>query len=151
MKVTILCVWIDFFISGLGSIPFPSSYPGSLSLAEISQESILKMYGVASLIAVGILLPLIGTLLVGLRFFVRLRLRPTFVGIDDWLILFACVLVWSQGVIEVIAAVLGELGRDEETTVAYRIHHQQKLDYAVLLIEKITYSASKHKPIFLSL
>lgn len=55
------------------------------------------MYGVASLIVTATVLPLLGLVAVCLRFFVRLRLKSTFVGIDDWLIAFSCLLVLGQG------------------------------------------------------
>lgn len=106
------------------------------------------MYGVASLIVTAILLPLIGSLAVYLRFYVRLRLKPTFVGIDDWLILFSCVLVWGQGANQIVAAVIGELGRDDEKTVEWRVKNEQKLDYATLLIEKVTYTTIKLSVLF---
>ena len=101
------------------------------------------MYGVASLIVTAILLPLIGSVCVALRFFVRLRLKPTFIGVDDWLILFACFFVWGQGVTQIVSATIGELGRDSEKTVEWRVHNEQQADYAVLIFEKITYTASK--------
>ena len=59
------------------------------------------MYGVASLIVTATLLPFVGLVAVCLRFLVRLRLKRSFVGIDDWLIAFACVLVWVQGGIQI--------------------------------------------------
>jgi len=44
----------------------------------------------ASVIAVGVVLPLLAAISVGLRFVVR-RSRTAYVGVDDWLILFALV------------------------------------------------------------
>ena len=55
------------------------------------------MYGVVSLIITATVLPLLGLVAVCLRFYVRLRLKPTFVGIDDWLVAFSCLLVLAQG------------------------------------------------------
>lgn len=103
----------------------------------------MKMYGVASLIVIAILLPAIGTWCIGLRFYVRLRLKPTFVGIDDWLILVACFFVWGQAVIQIYSAIDGELGRDDEKTVEWRLHNEKHADYAVLILEKITYTSSE--------
>lgn len=54
------------------------------------------MYGVASLIIAATVLPLLGLVAVFLRFFVRLRLQPTFLGVDDWLIAVSCLLVFAQ-------------------------------------------------------
>lgn len=106
------------------------------------------MYGVDSLIVTAIVLPFIGSVAVALRFYVRLRLKPTYIGLDDWLILFACVLVWGQGANQIIGAIIGELGRDDQKTEKWRIAHQQLSDYAVLIFEKITYVASKFSILF---
>ena len=59
------------------------------------------MYGVTSIIATAIALPLLGLVAVILRFYVRLRLKPTFVGIDDWLITFSCLLVFAQAALQI--------------------------------------------------
>lgn len=59
------------------------------------------MYGVASLIVTATVLPLLGLVAVCLRFFVRLRLKPSFVGIDDWLIAFSCLLVFAQAATQI--------------------------------------------------
>ena len=59
------------------------------------------MYGVASVIVTATLLPLLGVVAVCLRFMVRLRLKPTFVGVDDWLIAFSTVLVLAQAAIQI--------------------------------------------------
>ena len=104
--------------------------------------------GIASVIATAIALPLLGSVAVCLRFYVRLRLKPTFVGIDDWLILVSSVLAWGQGANQVIASVIGELGRDSEPTVDWRVKHEAKIDYATLLIEKVTYSTIKLSVLF---
>lgn len=60
------------------------------------------MYGVASLIVTAILLPLLGVIAVCLRFYVRLRVRPTFVGIDDWMTAISCFLVCAQGANQIV-------------------------------------------------
>ena len=64
------------------------------------------MYGVASVIVTAIGLPVFGFLAVCLRFYVRLRLTPTFVGIDDWLIAFSCVLVLYHGAAQTVGMTL---------------------------------------------
>ena len=51
------------------------------------------MYGSSSVIATAIVLSLLGYLAVCLRFYVRIRLTRTFVGIDDWLIALSGFLV----------------------------------------------------------
>lgn len=111
------------------------------------------MYGTTSLIATAILLPLLGVIAVCLRFYVRLRLKPTFIGIDDWMIAFSCLLVCASGanqvvgmsrsIIEsketsvpstqqrsIIGATLGEVGRDEVLTDTRRMYVQSKVRHA---------------------
>ena len=56
-----------------------------------------SMYGVTSLIATAIVLPLLGFVAVCVRFYVRLSLKPTYLGVDDWLIAFSCLLTVAQG------------------------------------------------------
>ena len=46
-----------------------------------------------------IALPILAVIATALRFFTRLRVRRTYVGIDDWLSLAALVLVCGHGVI----------------------------------------------------
>lgn len=57
------------------------------------------MYPPSSLIATGILFPVLGLVAVGLRFIVRLRSKA-FLGIDDWTILaawfFVCAMAACQ-------------------------------------------------------
>ena len=51
------------------------------------------MYNVNSLIVTAVIIPLLGVVAVALRFYVRLRLTPTYVGVDDWAIALSCLLV----------------------------------------------------------
>lgn len=155
------------------------------------------MYGVASLIATAVVLPFIGFLAVCVRFYVRLRLKPTYLGIDDWLIAFSCLLTVAQGANQIagmkmkpsllrihlnsrltvlsncVGALIGEIGRDAEPTVAWRIAHESKvccnyllynwpsmnraisltqdslkIDFSALVIEKFTYSCIKLSVLF---
>ena len=62
------------------------------------------MYDVASLIATAIILPLLGFIAVVLRFYVRLYLKPTYIGIDDWLIAVAVVLVYGQAANQIVGS-----------------------------------------------
>ena len=115
------------------------------------------MYGVTSLIATAIVLPLLGFVAVCVRFYVRLRLKPTYLGVDDWLIAFSCLLTVAQGADQIIGmklnpsllkghvnyaifytnspslhdagALIGEIGRDAEATVDWRIAHESKVCY----------------------
>lgn len=50
------------------------------------------VYSVATLIVTAVVLPILGVAAVGLRYWVRLRLQPTFIGIDDYFIAIACLL-----------------------------------------------------------
>ena len=59
------------------------------------------MYTVANVMGAATVLPLLGVLAVCLRFYVRIRLTPAFVGIDDWLIAFSCVLILGQGAMQI--------------------------------------------------
>ena len=63
------------------------------------------MYGIASVIFTAILLPLLGFVAVYLRFYTRIRLTSTFVGIDDWLIAFSCLLVLGQGAAQIVGMI----------------------------------------------
>ncbi|KAF6241044.1 hypothetical protein HO173_000838 [Letharia columbiana] len=106
------------------------------------------MYGVASFIVTAILFPLLGFLAVCSRFYTRIRLTPTFVGIDDWLIAFSCLLVLGQGASQIVGAVIGSLGRDNEPTVEWREANQAKINYATIIVEKVTYSCIKLSVLF---
>lgn len=64
------------------------------------------MYDVSSLIVTAIILPLLGVVAVYLRLLIRLRLTDTFVGIDDWMIAFGCLLVCAQGAIQIVGTLL---------------------------------------------
>ena len=106
------------------------------------------MYGIVSVISTAIILPLLGFAAVCLRFYVRLRVRPTYIGIDDWLILVSSVLVWGHAANQVAAGVIGENGRDNEPTVEWRATNQAKMNYAALIFEKATYSTIKLSVLF---
>ena len=62
------------------------------------------MYDVASLIVTALVLPLFGLIGVCLRFYVRLRLKPSYIGIDDWLIVSAIVLVYGQSACQILCS-----------------------------------------------
>ena len=66
------------------------------------------MYTPSGSVAAGIVLPLLGVFAVCLRFYVRSQPRQS-VGIDDWMILAACVLVCGMGAIEVTGRLLPPL------------------------------------------
>lgn len=61
-----------------------------------------SMYDIASIITTAIVLPLLGFVSVCLRFYVRVSLTPSSVGLDDWLIAFSCLLVFAQGAMQIV-------------------------------------------------
>ena len=63
------------------------------------------MYGVSSIIATAIVLSLLAIVAVCLRFYTRIRLTPTFVGIDDWLIALSCFLVLCQCTCQIVCKI----------------------------------------------
>lgn len=75
------------------------------------------MYGVASFIVTAILFPLLSFLAVCSRFYTRIRLTPTFVGIDDWLIAFSCLLVLGQGASQIVDMILKPLRLNQNESV----------------------------------
>lgn len=66
-----------------------------------------------SVIAVGILLPTLASIAVGLRFLTRYRLRIA-LREDDWTLLISAVLVWGLGITNIAGAALGALGAHSE-------------------------------------
>ena len=54
-------------------------------------------YPPQSVVAISIALPLLAVVAVCFRFYVRLYVKPTYVGIDDWLIIAAVVLSLADG------------------------------------------------------
>ena len=64
----------------------------------------MTAYGADSLIVTAIVLPFLSVIAVFLRFYVRLRMRHTHIGIDDWLVLLSVFLVWGQGVIQILGS-----------------------------------------------
>lgn len=59
------------------------------------------MYPETSLVATGVILPLVGVVAVCFRFFVRMRPKHVALGIDDWAILVACILVCGMGALQI--------------------------------------------------
>ena len=62
----------------------------------------LIMYGVATVIVTAILLPLLSTVAVYLRFYTRIHLTSTYIGIDDWLSACSCLLVLGHGAAQIL-------------------------------------------------
>ena len=82
-------------------LTFLETYRLHLKITLHINNWFFNMYGVASVIVTATLLPLLGFVTVCLRFYTRIRLTATFVGIDDWLIAFSCLLVLGQGAAQI--------------------------------------------------
>ena len=62
----------------------------------------MNPYGVISLVETAIALPLLSLLAVFLRFYVRLHMRRSRIGVDDWLCLVAVVSLFGLAVMQII-------------------------------------------------
>ncbi|KAI9776786.1 MAG: hypothetical protein M1835_005409 [Candelina submexicana] len=82
-------------------------------------------------------------LAVGLRFTVRLQSKYNYLGIDDWTILAAWIIVCGMGALQVIGAEVGALGRDGQPIDPKRKELQIKFDYILVVIEKLAYGLIK--------
>jgi len=60
------------------------------------------MYPPSSLVATGVLLPLLGMVAVGGRFAIRLRSKQVLLGIDDWMIFAAWVIVCGMCALQIV-------------------------------------------------
>lgn len=69
------------------------------------------------MIVTAILLPLLGFVAVCLRFYMRIRLTSTFVGIDDWLIGFSCLVVLGQGAAQIVGMILKPLRPNQNESI----------------------------------
>ena len=59
-------------------------------------------YGADSLLVTAIILPFLSIIAVSLRIYVRLGMRHTYMGADDWLVIFSVLLVCGQGVMQIL-------------------------------------------------
>lgn len=69
------------------------------------------VYSPTSVIAVSAALPALALFTTILRFYARLRLSATYLGIDDWLALAAVIFSLADGANLIAAAVKGDQGR----------------------------------------
>lgn len=83
----------------------------------------MNPYGVTSLIETAIALPILSLLAVLLRFYVRLHMRRSHIGVDDWLSLIAVVTLFGLAVMQVIgrwnSSFLALAGKAEDAGHAY--------------------------------
>lgn len=106
-------------------------------------------YPPASIVAVAIILPFLALIAVILRFWVRLRVAPSYLGADDWLIAAAVFLCLADGANLAVAAILGMQGRSYPGEVPYyRAKVEEYCDYAMVLIEKPLYGMMKLSVLF---
>lgn len=108
-----------------------------------------KPYPISAIIAVGIILPLLAVFATVLRFWVRLRVQPTRLGIDDWLILGAVIICVGDGANLAIAAIYGILGRSfSGQPPDDRALFEANSDFAQVVIEKPLYGMMKLSVLF---
>ena len=74
------------------------------------------MYSVPSLIATGVILPLLGVVTVCLRYWVRLRFSPSYIGIDDILIVVGVLFVCGMGAIQIGSAIQSDTSEETKET-----------------------------------
>lgn len=73
-------------------------------------------YSVASIAAVGIVLPLLALVAVILRFHLRFNVQPSYIGVDDWLIVGAVILAMADGANLAVGGCTIAYARDEAYT-----------------------------------
>jgi len=100
-------------------------------------------YTVAAIFATSIIFPVIVYAQVAARFWMRLRFQRTYLGLDDWLILLATVIVTGMAVGYMLGATIGVMGRDGNPVPDSHMLPQKKLDFAQLVFEKPAYGAIK--------
>lgn len=105
-------------------------------------------YTQAAVWGVGITFPVIGFLLVVVRFWMRRGLQKTPLGIDDWTILFASIIVLAMAACSIIGTYLGTMAMDGQPTIDSHLAAQSKLNYVTLVIEKPGYGAIKLSVLF---
>ena len=76
------------------------------------------MYSPAALISTGVILPLLGVVTVCLRYWVRLRFSPSYIGIDDILIVVGAVFVCGMGAIQIGSTIQGDNSPETKATPA---------------------------------
>lgn len=74
------------------------------------------MYSPAALIATGVILPLLGVATVCLRYWVRLRFSPSYIGIDDILIVVGALFVCGMGAIQIGSAIQSDTSEETKET-----------------------------------
>ncbi|KAI9718493.1 MAG: hypothetical protein M1828_006676 [Chrysothrix sp. TS-e1954] len=113
-----------------------------------SEQKLEMLYPVSSAISTAIIFLVLGAITLCLRFWVRLRMRPTYVGPDDYTVVIAFILVCGMCANQIILATIGELGRDGQPTTQSRLLVEAKATWAVHIIEKLAYGLIKLSVLF---
>ena len=114
-RMTASCLgkdWLCRFVVTVYAICLSLATQASLRISSASRPKTLKacfiksnfialleastMYGSTALVATATVLIVLGVSATCLRFYVRLKLKPDRIGVDDWLILVACTLMVGQ-------------------------------------------------------
>ncbi|KAJ5898854.1 hypothetical protein N7495_003598 [Penicillium taxi] len=107
----------------------------------------------ASIIAVGVILPVLASLATSLRFYSRYRLRISLKE-DDFAFLVSVGLIWGLGITVVIGGALGALGGHSKQAAAHAYHHDtivigpkdhiaEKIMLGYSIIEKLAFGLIK--------
>lgn len=106
-------------------------------------------YPPESIVAISIILPLIALGATFLHFWVRLKVQPAQLGLDDWLIVAAVVLCLGDGANLALAAIIGIQGREYEGPPPDgRAAVEATSDYAQVILEKPLYGFMKLSVLF---
>ncbi|KAI9697142.1 MAG: hypothetical protein M1820_007877 [Bogoriella megaspora] len=105
------------------------------------------MYSPEADIATAVVFSVLGIVVVCMRFWVRLRFQPTYVGVDDILIVFGCFLVCGMGASQIVATILGDFSQETPATPE-RDYVEQKFNYINTVIEKPAFGFIKLSVLF---
>lgn len=99
------------------------------------------LYPPSSLIATGALFAAISIALTALRFWVRLSYSHTAIGLDDWLIVVATIVVCALDATQIVDTVKGSLSVNSANPSAVTVGRH--IDYAQVVVEKLAYGSIK--------
>ena len=78
----------------------------------------MTLYDPTSIIAICVILPIIALVALCLRFWVRIRVQPTHIGADDWLILVASIFLIADAANLIVGALFYDSHIVQEHKVA---------------------------------
>jgi len=105
-------------------------------------------YTQADIFGAALSFPVVGFMLTGVRFWMRRYFQKMHLGADDWLILFASVLVVGMAINMILGSYFGLMGMDGRPIIESHQTAQSKIDYAMLVFEKPAYGAIKLSVLF---